>query len=223
MWLSAWEDFTESHVTCFYRDTFTVPVLSQQEGLLSTPTFDRKPNTETHRTCGHSLCCRRRAACCSSRCLLRALACSSWIRRRSFSATACRNLTQRPWNTLKHSSSLNVVLSSQKNSDSVLRIASSSSMSRCSPDTSCSAIYSRNTAVAFIIKYQPSSNSLHGTSNSLKVYFCQVMGLTFFSKIKSYAGQVLSDSRTKRSTLVLEVEGFKRGVDCHSLLQNTQI
>jgi hypothetical protein len=92
-------------------------------------------------------------ASCSSRCLLRALACSSWMRRRSFSMTACRNFTQKPWNTRKHSSSLNVAVSSQKNSESVLRTVSSSSMSRCNPDTSCSAIYSGNTELTLTMKF----------------------------------------------------------------------
>jgi hypothetical protein len=50
------------------------------------------------------------------------------------------------------------------------------------------------------------------------------MGLTCFSELKSYVGQVLNDSGTERSTLVLEVSGLKSGVDYHSpLLKNSNL
>jgi hypothetical protein len=49
------------------------------------------------------------------------------------------------------------------------------------------------------------------------------MGLTCFRELKSYVGQVLRDSWTDRSTLVLKVGGLKNGVDYYSFLQKTKI
>ena len=83
------------------------------------------------------------AKSCSSRCLRLANTCSSWILRLSFSATAWLNFRQNWWNILKHSSILNVLPSSQKNSASDRLNVSSSSMSRFNWFISCSAIYNR--------------------------------------------------------------------------------
>lgn len=80
---------------------------------------------------------------CSSRCLRRARTCSSWMRRLSFSAIAWLNFWQNWWNILKHSSILNALVSSQKNSASDRLTPSSSSMSLFNCAISCSAICER--------------------------------------------------------------------------------